>query len=377
MVVVSADGAHSPHVCDFDGVAVPWRIELSVAATLLVVGIAGTVFAVHTPYVGTGLFAFVFALQPQLAYASGAFTIKDGADTLTVPLSAANTEPVLRAEKLSMTIGEVLITFDEKGLGIRYGNKGGFTTLPYVPRNPALFDETEAARVAALIASGERRAQVSAVSGFEVVEDKIYMLLRWDDKSGSPWLEVLTRIDTSSDAPKVELLGRFGGFSFASGPVSDELHSQATRLFTPLRAALGLGIGSYDVASGETKFANLGPMVDSVSRIGSRYFTVRKTTYGLSSVGVIDPIAGKHTAVLETRGEVVPSSLTSALVVKENGTSSLFALGSGARFVLPSDFGCAQTPYGVLVWTPKGKPTEAILRETDGFTSVAAWKAKR
>ncbi len=325
---------------------------------------------------GIGLCALALALQPQLSFASGKFTIKDGDDTLTVPLFAAEPEPVFRGTTLDLRVDGVLVTFDDKGLGIRYGNRGGYTRLAYMPDNPALFDSEESSRIAALVASGERSKSVSAVSGFEVVDDRIFLLLRWDDKANKPWLEVLVDLDTSGDAPKVNYLGRFGGFSYAQGKVSDELHSHSTRLFSPVRAALGLGLGSYDIPTSTSKFVNLGPHVEVVRKFGARFYTLTSTSYGLKQVGVIDPISERMRTVMETRGEIVPSALTSALIVKENGVSSLFAFVSGSRFQLPADYGCAQTPYGVLVWSPKAGPKEASLLETDGFSAITVWKRR-
>ena len=321
----------------------------------------------------TALFTLTLLAPPQLSYASGAFVIKDGKERKTVPLSAAKPPVPFRAEKLSLRLGKTLVTFDQRGLGIRYGSKGGFTHLAYIPTNPKVFGTEEIKKNYALFATKERSANVSAVSGFEVVKDKLFLLLRWEDKAKQPWLETLVSIDSSAKAPKVDLIGRFGGVSFAKGPVCDELYSSGTKLYAPLRGPEGLGFGTCDVAKGVAEFKKLGPIVDDCRSFGGRFYTVSKAPYGMKSVGVVDPVSETFRAVLETRGEVVPSALTSALVVKEGGHSSLFAFVSGAKLPVEDTAGYAQTPYGVLVWSPKEKPERAELREADGWKSLAKW----
>ena len=96
----------------------------------------------------------------------------------------------------------------------------------------------------------------------------------------------------------------------------------------------------------------------------------------MSSVGIVNPVPERFRAALETRGEVVPSSLASVLVVKEGGLRSLFAVYSGAKLPVEEDAAFAETPYGVIVWRPKDKPTVATLRETDGWTVLSEWKAQ-
>jgi hypothetical protein len=327
--------------------------------------------------VGLGLLILLATAQPQLSYADGAFVIKDAESTLTVPLSAAQPPVVLRAERLNIRIGETLITFDQRGLGIQYGGKGGFTTLGYMVTNPNVFSADQIKENADLIASGARSARVSALSGFEVVDDTLYLLLRWDDAAGAPWLEILASVDTSGDAPKVNAIGTFEGKSFARGAVSDELYSFADTVYSPMGAQDGLWVASFDTFNKRLLYRKAAERVDECHRFGERFYTVTRTPWGAKSVGVLDPAAERFRAVIETRGDVLPSPLTSALVVQEGGARSLFAFGSGAKLAIAADEAFAQTPYGVLVWSPKDGPKQAALREPDGWTSVAEWKAAR
>ena len=125
---------------------------------------------------------------PQLTFVDGAFNVTDGDKTETVALNAGAASAPLVGDNISMQVGDVLVTFDERGLGIQYGKQGGFTTLSYMPTTPKLFSAEEIKANADAITSGERSARVSAVSGFVVVKDTLYMLMRWEDKDGKPWL---------------------------------------------------------------------------------------------------------------------------------------------------------------------------------------------
>ena len=322
-----------------------------------------------------GLLALAFLAQPQLSFAGGEFTVIDGEQKVTVPLSAAEPPKAFKGDKLNMRIGDTLVTFDQRGLGIQYRGKGGFTTLAYMPTSPKIFSAEEIARNTELAKSGERPARVSAVSGFEIVNDKLYLLLRWEEKSGKPWLETLVDVDTSGDAPKIGLIGRFGGFSFTSGAVSDELYSSGTKLFALLRGIDGLAIGTCDTTMGTTAFKKLGPIVDQVNRMGALFYTVTKTPYGMKSVGVVNPTPERFRAVLETRGDVIATAVTGVLLVREEGRDSLFSVVSGAKMPVEKDAGFAETPFGVIVWTPRARPTSAFLRETGGWRKLSEWKA--
>jgi hypothetical protein len=318
--------------------------------------------------------AIAVAAQPQVTFSNGAFIVKDGEDSLTVPLSAAEPPKPFKGDRLNLRLGETLITFDQRGLGIQYRGKGGFTTLAYMPTSPKIFSADEIRRNSELAASGERPARVSAVSGFEVVNDRLYLLLRWDEKDGGPWLETLVDVDTTGDAPKINLMGRFGGFSYTTGAVSDELYASDAKLFVLVRGVDGLGIGTCDTEKGTTAYKKIGPIVDEVHRFGPLFYTVTNAPHGMKSVGVVNPVPERFRAVLETRGSVVPTSLGNALLVEEGGRRALFSIASGAKLPVEPDAGFAQTPYGVLVWSPKAKPTRAHLRELSAWAIVAEWK---
>lgn len=373
VVVVGADRAHSPHVRHLDRVAVARRVQLAVP-TLAGLGVeTRAVLTDHTRCVVLAL-AIAVAAQPQVTFSDGAFTIVDGEDRHTVPLSAADPPRPFRGDRLNLRIGETLVTFDQRGLGIQYSGKGGFTTLAYMTTSPKVFSAEEIKRNAELAASGERPARLSAVSGFEVVNDRLFLLLRWDDKSGEPWLETLVDVDTSGEAPKINLLGRFGGFSFTDGAVSDELYSSGSKLFVLVRGLDGLAIGTCDTEKGTTAYKKLAPIVDEVHRFGALFYTVTNAPHGMKSIGVVNPVPERFRTVMETRGTIVPTALGASLVVNEGGRWSLYSVMTGAKIPVEEGAGLAQTPVGVLVWTPRAKPDRAVLREPGTWAVLAEWK---
>jgi hypothetical protein len=324
--------------------------------------------------VTTALASFVLLAQPQITFSGGEFTIKDGAETFTVPLSAAQPPPKLSGDRLNIRIGDTLITFDQRGLGIQYRAKGGFTHLPYIATSPNLFDTDEINRIKGLIALNVRFANVSALSGFELVGERLHLLMRWEEKSGAPWLEALVDVDTSGDTPKVNVLARFDGFSFATNKAADELYSRGTQLIVPIKSTRGVGLGIYDTGDKSSRSLDLGPLVDACTPLGNRFYTVSQTTHGMTAIGLLDPKAERWRPLYETRGKVVPTSLTGALRIREQSTDLLYAATSGARLDIGTDSAVAQTPYGVLVWSPADKPTQAELREADTWLVLAEWK---
>lgn len=311
---------------------------------------------------------------PQLTFTNGAFKIMDGPVEETVALSAGAPPVDFTGDRMSMDVGGVLVTFDQRGLGIQYGKQGGFTGLTYMPTTPKLFSSQEIAHNVELIESGERTARVSALSGFVVVKDRLYLLLRWDDKDGQPWLETLVDVDTSGEAPKVGLLARLAGYSFARGRVSDRLHAAGDTVFVLTRGGEGLSMESYDTLGKSTSLMPLGTDADTVGPLGSRFLTVRGTPYGTKILGVFDPSKSKFREFFETRGEVVPSGLRSAVVLREAGAKSLFDVSSGAKLAITDDSGFAQASLGVLVWSPAAAPRQATLYAPDGWAPLAQWK---
>ena len=218
------------------------------------------------------LFVTFVLSGPGLSYADGVFTVLDGQDTVTVPLSSGDPPLPVAGDRLSLEVGGTLITFDHRGLGIQYGTKGGFTGLGYMPTTPKLFTAEEIVRNVELVESGERQFRVSALSGFEVVDDVVYLWLRWDDKDGEPWLETLVNIDTSGDAPSVNLIGRFDGFSFTRGTVADELHAMRGSLFVMTRTKAGFGVGEYNLESGEVAYRPVAERDEVKALMGDDYW---------------------------------------------------------------------------------------------------------
>ena len=321
------------------------------------------------------MFAAVLLSWPELSYADGIFTILDGQDAATVPLSSGDPPVPVAGDRLSLEVGGTLITFDQRGLGIRYGSKGGFTGLGYMPTTPKLFTREEIVHNVELIESGARQFKVSALSGFEVVDDVLYLWLRWDDKDGEPWLETLVNIDTSGDAPKVNLIGRFDGFSFTRGTVADELHAMRGSLVVMTRTEAGFGVGEYNLESGEVTYRRVADRDEVCRRVGARFYTLRRTETGMTTVGIVEPFLARYRPILETRGAIVRSNLSSALVLQEGEALTLVSIDSGARRELPADAAYAETALGVLVWSPAKNPASAELIEPEGWSVVAEWTA--
>ena len=161
--------------------------------------------------------------EPTLSYSNRIFTINDGDTVHTVALDQIQMVMNPTADSMKVEIGESVITFDNRGLGLHYADKGGYTGLPAYTNTRKLWTVEEIQSNVALINEGMRSDRLNAISGYELIEDDLYILARWDDKNGDPWLEALVQVNIEEDTPALNLLGRFDGFTFAKGPVSDVL----------------------------------------------------------------------------------------------------------------------------------------------------------
>ena len=93
----------------------------------------------------------------------------------------------------------------------------------------------------------------------------------------------------------------------------------------------------------------------------------------MTTVGIVDPFLARYRPILETRSAIVRSNLSSALVLREGEALTLLSIDSGAMRALPAGAAYAETPLGVLVWSPAKNPARAELIEPGGWSVVAEW----
>lgn len=322
-------------------------------------------------------FASALLAQPDISFQDSTFTIAEADQVYTVSLSAITEHRPVSADRLRIELDGTVITFDNRGIGIHYADKGGYTGLPSMTNTRKLWSVEEILENVRLIEAGVRQAALSAISGYELLGDTLYLLARWDDVDGQTWLEAFVRIEIGDERPQAHLVGRFDGYSMSTGPVSDTLESYGDQLVMLVRDNGGITVAMYDpyndvmsyerVADGAT---NAWILPDRV-----RFLTEQTTPYGTTFIGMGRLDDFSHRRFSEIRGSVTSALSSSYIICREAGGSILINVGTGARHRLLDEERAAATPLGVLVWSPRDQPERARLVRATDFKQVADWQA--
>jgi len=307
-----------------------------------------------------------------ITLANGNFQVVAGEARATVPVATpipAWPKPT-NAREWAFTATRV--RFDTKGLTISRNNQPSTSRLASVATSKMLFSPDEIDRIKRLVRQGERKLEVSGLSGAVLDGTTLYLLLRWDERDGNPWLEGIFKLEVADRVPEVRFVGKLPGYSFANGTVENRLIRQGDKLVAPVRAQDGWGIGSWDIKSGETNFTRLGNIADDVlieSRTGM-VTSFRRTNYESVIVSVAPPSATRARDIVEMRGSLLGSQIPALLAFTQGRTIVLFNANTGAKLAAPPDPGFLMTDAGLLVWAPRRNPSAATLY--DGNMTVRA-----
>ena len=144
--------------------------------------------------------------------------------------------------------GQLSIVWDKKGLTTTRGKSKSTTSFGDVPTSPRFFDRDQIEAHARDIAAGAKQRGAAGISGYEVVGDALWLMMRWEDSGRTNWLETLV---PAFDDP---LVGAAGGpvFDVPLGRVEWKLCT-CTRLGAPITDNPGpisryLGPGADPVA---------------------------------------------------------------------------------------------------------------------------------
>ncbi|MCU0316075.1 MAG: hypothetical protein MUC92_05740 [Fimbriimonadaceae bacterium] len=310
----------------------------------------------------------------EVTFANGVFTVvgPEGRSIVRTnesgPMDAAATRAYWR-------ISGKDVVFDQRGLTISFAGYSETATYPSVPFNTRLFSESQIAEHRRLTESGERTRTASALSGWVTRGSRLYLLLRWEDRSNRPWLEALVEYDLTQADPAAKVLGRFRGLSTAKGRVNDRLALRGDTLMAVTNTSDGSGIAQFDLRSGESRFQPLpSKVVDGRMIPGSPFgVTFAPSESGGTRVGVIDTNLMSARDAAEIRGSIQGVISPSVLRFLRQGRSILLNLDTGAELDLPRDSGVAAAENGILVWVPKTNPSAAALYTGDQFRTMARW----
>ncbi|MBA4292189.1 hypothetical protein C0431_04395 [bacterium] len=311
----------------------------------------------------------------QITFQDDLFTINGPEGKTNVSLNPGF-EPMNTATgRLWLPVADHVLTFDSNGIGFRKNNKSTYATYNSIATSDKLFTKEQRDQINRDVAAGTKKLEVSAVSGWEKVNDTAFIILRWDDKAGKPWLEALMRFDFPKGKPTVTYLGRFDSFTQATGRVNDKLIFENGELSTVTHSGDVSLLESYSIESKSFTKSPLGAnFVDAKLVPGSLSgLGIQRTPAQTYIVSLIDRETKTSQAVGEIRGEIAGLYAPSVLHYKSNGRSILFSLSSGSEIVIPNDCGIESINSGILLWTPAQKPKAAALYSSTSFRTLARW----
>ena len=289
--------------------------------------------------------------------------IRAGKEKETVP--RISREPKPRAE-LSFRRDGRWAVWDERGLTTRDGDWTSTDRLAAIPVSPKIQKRVDIVATEAKLKAGKRRRAADGLSGARRIGPMVYLLPRWDDVDGTPWLEALVAVDLGQPRPKPRLLGSFGGLSLGRGPIDERLQVEDGRIAVAVNAPGAWGVATYDPRTRRFGFRPRG--VRLLAREGDRL--VETTSYGTTLVG---RQAGDRTVPwLETRGpaEFVPGA---GAVLVRCGPHLRNAV-TGAEMRISPDAAIRRAKAGVLVFWPQADPRSARLVDPSRFEERARWE---
>ncbi|MDI9636704.1 hypothetical protein QPK87_09795 [Kamptonema cortianum] len=315
------------------------------------------------------------ASNPTITLQDGVFSVKGADGEVEVPIQTGGGAMNEAAGRLWLPVAGRVVTFDHYGVGIRENNKLSTSTYPEIATTSKLFTKDEADEINRSVAREERTLDLAALSGWEKVGSKAYLLLRWEMKSGEPWLEALLELDLSTRTPIAKLLGRFEGFSYARGRVNDKLVHENGELLVLTRIGEDVRVCAYSIAKGEFRYESVGQGIGDLKLIeGSQFgLCIGKSPAGTVLVSLIDRKRAQIREAAEVRGTILGAYAPSLLHFFDGSSYHLRNLDSASELNVPKDCGIASAGDGVLIWTPKVRPMSAGLYSPSSFRLLARW----
>ncbi len=319
------------------------------------------------------------ALPVQVTLRGREFVFRAGDKTNRAPLeSAVYPKPASTPwppERVLFRKDAGYAVWDARGLSVRQGSWVFTTQLSEIPLSPKLFSREEISQTKLLIEGGARKAEASGIVGALRDGPRAYFLAKWDEAGGKTWMEALVSVDLTEEKPKPKLVGRFEGQSldFTSG--KSRLFIRGSKPSVWVRSNEHWGLAQYD-PEGAFVFEAIGDRPEAIEKVDERVgWFVGKTEYGSRILFRWDALTLNRRELIETRGTIrlMDERTPWIAVVHEDEGSFLQNVETGGRVRLPANPGFRRTAFGVLVWSPAAKPTEATLYETTRWDAIGKW----
>jgi hypothetical protein len=307
---------------------------------------------------------------PSVEFYQDTFVVRKGSEVERIPL-------VVTPKPAPMSVlyrrDKTFLVWDDRGLTIRVDDKVRSTRMPELAVSPRLFPREEILRNLARFETKERSKDANALSGSRRIGNEVYLLLRWDDRAGKPWLESLVAVDLSHENPKPRLLGRFDGFTLSRKTIDEQLFIQANRLNAILQKEDNWGIGSYNVLDEAFDFVTLG---DKLKQFLPQKWPlarfVEETAYGTTLGGQTHLLDANRKTLAEASGPMRFLDVEDPPLVSLKGPA-LRNVETGSELKLPAAYGVRRGKFGVLVWAPEKGPTSATLYDPEAWKTLATW----
>lgn len=324
-----------------------------------------------------GVVAFSLACVQQdwsLSLKDGQWVTGDAKGTTSVPVNPPVPKP---ATVFSMKIDKTWVVFDERGLTVRNPKGAKSSTFSEIPTSPKVLPRAGIQDVITRVNKGEISKNASGVSGWELVDDNLYIVLRWNEKAGDPWLEALFKLDTSNPKElKPVFLARLNGITQARNAVVDELHMVGEKLVSVVTNSGGWGLATWDLQQAFGRYQQLGEGIGRHSLRSDKNTLLYTETlsYGAERAGTIDLETLKRTDLFEARGTIKFVQYPGVVLAVTRGDKvALHVADSGLEAEYPADCAYASTAHGIVVWTPRAKPDNAWLLDPATLKARATW----
>ncbi len=317
------------------------------------------------------------APNPVLSFKDGVFDIVAGGKRERVPIKESRPTP---PQKFLLRSGDTVVALDERGVTIQRGSRARSTRLGDFVTSPRFFDrETIVARVGR-ITKGEMSREYAAVSGYEQIDNNLYIAVRWEDKKKVAWQEALLRVELDGTSLLPEILTPLSGLSVATGSLDDKMYAVGSGIGVLTRQEAAWGLETWSLGMSNTAFAPISEGEPTVTFVqgGKLMLFVNKTAYGPYQAGSVRLPSGDRTLYTESRTPMrFVGDRPTVVRMEDTKAVTLRSLSSGLELVLPKDVGVTTSTGGVLVWTPAKAPVAAVLYDADSLRAISRWNAPK
>jgi len=312
-----------------------------------------------------------------LRYSNDEFEIaksKDGPAVARVPRVA----PIVPLDlEEAFRNNQTFAVWDERGLTIRNGKRVISSHLEGIPTSPRLRSHDDILTTLKAKQDDGRSLKAGGLSGAKRVGKSVYLLVRWQDAPGRPWLECLVKVDLSSPDPAPQAIIIIPGFTFATKLIDDDLYAAPGKLYTYIQKGDSWGAWDYDLKTGEASYQTLGKNPVSITMLeNQRIGFVERSDQDTFYTGIFDPASESRIDLQEFSSQPVfvkDASGEAIVRVMQRGHPAFVDLDTGATLLFSSSPEVLQTQYGLLFYGGGAHPVRAWLYSPKTWAPLAWW----